>query len=205
MLFKKLPRIAAILIVALLMSASLKAGTTDKTLIDTGSVKQQFDYVINKSTLYSEYRAVRAVWFNKLRSHALDSLQQLKADLSRSENMVASQSKTVDSLTASLKTTSEQLAQTTKEKDTLQILGIQIAKFKYNSLVAVIILGLLALLSFGFLAFKRKNAIARQTHHDLNNLKEEFEMFRKRALEREQKMARRHLDEILKYKERSSY
>lgn len=172
----------------------------EKDLIDSGSIKQQFDYVINKSTQYNDYKAVRSVWLNKLKTHALDTINRVKSELNKYQKLSVTQAIQIDSLTATLSQTSENLTKATKEKNSLRIFGIKIAKYQYNSVVSIIILGLIAILTIGFLAFKRRNAIANQNAQDLTNLKEEFEMFRKRALEREQKMARQHLDEILKYK-----
>lgn len=203
MYFKFLLKITFALFLLMPMSALVKAESTEKAAIDSGSIKQQFDYVINKSTLYNEYRAVKAIWLNKLKSHSLDTLQLVKGELKKYQELAASQTKTIDSLTAGLNTTIEKLDKATREKNSLRIFGIKIAKYQYNSIVTIIILGLLSMLIFGFLAYKRKNAVGNQNFHDLANVKEEFEMFRKRALEREQKMARRHLDEILKYKEQS--
>ena len=43
-----------------------------------------------------------------------------------------------------------------------------------------------------------------QTKTDLEQLKNEFESFRKRALEREQRVVREMYDEILKYKNKAA-
>jgi hypothetical protein len=198
-LLRKIPFVFLFLLVCM----STKVAATEKELIDSGSLRQQFDFVINKSTPYNEYRAVRSVWLGKLKTHALDTIQHVKTQLLNYQKLSAFQAKQIDSLTNSLSLTGENLDKATLEKNSLRIFGIKIAKYKYNSIVTFIILGLLAVVIFGFIAYKRRNAIANQSVHDLANLKEEFESFRKRALEREQKMARQHLDEILKYKDKS--
>jgi hypothetical protein len=180
-----------------------KTFAAEPEIIDSGSIKQQFDFVINKSTQYNDYKAVRAIWLGKLKTHSLDTIDYIKTELVKFQNVSVLQSKQIDSLKNGLSQTSDKLATVSNEKNSLRIFGIKIAKAKYNSLVVLIILGLLTMLIFGFLAYKRRNSVAIQNAQDLANLKEEFDMFRKRALEREQKMARQHLDEILKYKNKS--
>jgi hypothetical protein len=63
-----------------------------------------------------------------------------------------------------------------------------------------IIFGLLALLIIILLLYRKNNAVTVQTKQDLLELKNEYEIHRKRALEREEKLARQHLDELNKYK-----
>jgi hypothetical protein len=173
---------------------------TDTETIDSGSIKQQFEYVINKSTQYNEYRAVRSIWLDKLKTHSLDTIASIKTGFRNYQKLSGSQAKQIDSLKVSLSETSEKLDVAIKEKNSLRIFGIKVAKGKYNTLVTIIILGLLAVLILGFLVYGRLKAASKRDIKDLADLKEEFEMFRKRALEREQKMARQHLDEIMKYK-----
>jgi hypothetical protein len=168
--------------------------------IDSGSIKQQFEFVINKSTQYNEYRAVRSIWLDKLKTHSLDTIASIKTGFENFKRLSGSQSKQIDSLKFSLSETNEKLDKSITEKNSLRIFGIKVAKSKYNTLVTFIILGLLALLIVGFMLYRKLKSVSNRDSKDLSDLKEEFDMFRKRALEREQKMARQHLDEILKYK-----
>jgi flagellar biosynthesis/type III secretory pathway M-ring protein FliF/YscJ len=96
--------------------------------------------------------------------------------------------------------TQVQLKNAIQEKNTLKLLGVPMSKQSYNGIVWILILALSVLLVILFLAFKRGHAILKSTRQELNELKDTFEAHRIRAREREEKMARKHLDEVLKYK-----
>jgi hypothetical protein len=180
------------------------AGSDEKTVVDTGTISQQFKYIVKKSTRYNDYRAIRVVWFNKLQSHVLDTLTNLKSDLKSSQLLIRNQSNEIDSLNAQLIETQEKLDKSTLEKNSISIFGILMPKTAYNSIVWLLIAGLIVLISILFVAYKRGHVITSRTKHELLETKEEFESHRKRAREREEKMARKHLDELLKYKYKSN-
>jgi hypothetical protein len=66
--------------------------------------------------------------------------------------------------------------------------------------VWIIIIGLTFTLVIFILLFKRSNLVTRQTRDDLVEIKNEFESFRKRALEREEGIVRKYHNELMQYK-----
>ena len=176
------------------------AAKNDKAVIDSGSIQQQFKYIISKSTRYNEYRAVKNEWLYKLQNHVIDTISDLRTELKNSNQLISNQSESIDSLTNTLSETQANLTQSTKEKNSISIVGILLNKNLYNTIVWLLIAGLGLTLGALFVAYKRSHMITVRTKHELLETKEEFDSHRKKAREREEKMARRHLDEILKYK-----
>ncbi len=176
------------------------AANNDKALIDSGSIKQQFKYVISKSTRYNEYRAVKNEWLYKLQNHISDTISDLKTELNAANHLITSQVQSIDSLSNALGETHASLDQTIKEKNSINIVGIQLNKNLYNIIVWLLISGLAFGLVLLFFIYKHSLVVTVRTKHELLETKEEFETHRQRTREREEKMARRHLDEILKYK-----
>lgn len=174
----------------------------EKTLLDTGNVEQQFKYVITKSNLYSNYRAVKATWLRKLRDQTLDTLSMIKSDYSETQKQLQSKIFEVDSLAASVELLTSQLEEVTKEKDSMNLAGIQMSKKGYNAILWIVIFSLFTLVVIVFIAYKRTHVVITQTKVDLNEVKEEFEAYRKSTREKNEKIARKHLDELLKYKNR---
>ncbi|MBN2484672.1 MAG: hypothetical protein JXB34_01735 [Bacteroidales bacterium] len=197
-----MPKSAAAIFLMFLLSIHCTGFSQE--IIDSGTVKQQFDFVIGKSTRYNEYQAVRASWLEKLKRHSLDSLQHFKSELARFQELTELQAAQIDSLANGLGQISQKLETAVKEKNAIGFLGLKIEKAKYNALTWSIITGLLIVLTIGYLAYKGRNSAAKQHAKDLSELKDEFDAYRKRALEREQKMARQHLDEINKYRNQST-
>lgn len=191
-------------VLSLLTFNELTANSNQINVIDSGSIQQQFRYVINKSTRYNDYRAVRNEWLNKLNSNVFDTLNGLKRNLSAANNLIQNQTAQIDSLTTTLSKTQNNLTVTTREKDSIRFLGILMGKNYYNTMVWMLIATLSFVLIALFIAYKRSHVITVSTKHELLETKDEFEAHRKRAREREEKLARRHLDELLKYKYKSN-
>ena len=87
-----------------------------------------------------------------------------------------------------------------KEKSSMKLLGIKMEKIIYNSILWLIIAGLLVVLLTFVLLYKRSNTVTVRIKSELTETRNEYEEYRKRALVREQQIVRQLYDEILKYK-----
>ena len=67
----------------------------------------------------------------------------------------------------------------TRSKNSIKVLGIEVNKQSYNTFMWTIVAGLIAVLALGFLVFKRNMAITHNTKKELQDLKNEFEAYRK--------------------------
>jgi len=174
--------------------------TQEKPFIEKGTIENQFDFIFEKSYKFEDFKSIRIPWFLTLKSHVLDSLKTIKKELKKTQKLAQSKDGLLDSLKTELAKTKEDLSTVTKEKDSFRLFGILMSKTTYSSFMWIVILSLSGLLVFFILLFKRNHVITSQTKTSLSEVKEEFETFRKRSLEREEKMARKHLDEMNKYK-----
>ncbi len=174
--------------------------TQEKPFQEKGTIESQFNFVFDKSYKFEDFKSIRIPWFLTLKSHTLDTLKALKKELRKTQMQYATSGSLIDSLRSELKKTNDDLSIVHKEKNSLRFLGILMSKSGYNSLMWSIVLILAAALAIFIALFKRSHVITNQTNKTLSEVKEEFETFRKRALEREEKMARKHLDELNKYK-----
>jgi uncharacterized membrane-anchored protein YhcB (DUF1043 family) len=193
----------SLLLAALLLLFSVKCSLsqeTDRPYDGKGTVETQFNFVFDKSYTFEVYKSIRIPWFQSLKAHVLDTLKTLKKDLKTNQIVIQKKDSELDSLKKELTATKQDLETSTREKNSFRLLGVLMSKSAYNSLVWLIILGLSVLLGILLLLFKRNSYVTVQTKKDLTELKDEFESFRKRSLEREEKMARKHLDELNKYK-----
>jgi hypothetical protein len=106
----------------------------------------------------------------------------------------------IDSLNSRLNATKMELAETSRTKNAISILGIKLDKTMYNTIMWIIVAGLAFLLVIGFLAFKRNRTITLTTKKELNELREEFEEYRKKTRLDREKMGMDHFKEIQKLK-----
>ena len=190
----------SILIIALFLISFSAISQANKKFIDTGSVENQIDFVINKSNNYQEYKVVQKTWLYRLKSHVIDSVKSLKNEIQDNKTLISSQNSTIDSLSKVLKSTNTDLASVNKEKDRINFLGIQTSKPVYNTILWTIIGGLLAFTLFFIFKFKNSNTLTKNAENSLKEIEEEFEEHRKTALEREQKVRRQLQDELNKQK-----
>lgn len=196
----KLFRVIPALIVALLLCNQLKA--KELSPLDSGKIKEQFNFVIQKSQKYNDYRVIKSTRLFSLKKHVFDTLDGLKADLFASNLQISSQAQQLDSLNAALANTQTELIQAIKARDSISFIGISIHKEAYNGIMWTLTGGLLALLTIFFILFKRSNSITSKSKKDIEELKEELHVNRKKAREREEKVVRRLHDEINRYKKR---
>jgi len=171
-----------------------------KLSLNEGTIENQFNYVIRKSNDYEDFKMVKSWWLYRLKSHVADSLKEEAAKLNESRELVAQRDQEIETLKTTLQETNEKLSSAIQEKNDLVFLGTHLNKTTYNTIVWFLISGLAFLSGILFVMFKRSNRITVETRNSLSELKEEYEDYRKRTLEREQKTVRKLYDEILKYK-----
>jgi uncharacterized integral membrane protein len=172
----------------------------EKLSLNSGSIDNQFEFVIRRSNSWQEYKTVKKTWLYTLKAHTLDSLKAVHKDLAETQAVVKTQAKEIENLKSNLLNTQNNLEKTNAEKDSMALFGIQMSKGGYNGLMWSIIAGLLALLIFFIYKFKNSNAITREAKKSLAEIEEEFDEHRRTALEREQKVRRQLQDEINKQK-----
>jgi hypothetical protein len=108
----------------------------------------------------------------------------------------------IDSLTAGLTGTQTQLDEAVRTKNSIRIIGINVNKVTYNSLMWIIVAGLVALLAIGFLIFKRNMVVTLNTKKELADLRTEFEAYRQKSRLEREKMSIDHFNEIKRLKGR---
>ena len=198
---KFIPLIFSFLVVFNMTAQSSDDSTEqDKLSLTEGTVDNQFEYVIQRSNNYQDYKVVKKVWLQQLKSHVMDSLNQVKSEVIKSAEVIEQQGKELTQLKDNLNSTKLKLDNTIAEKDSMQLFGLQLSKTGYSTIMWSVI-GVLLLLLFLFIyKFNASNSITNSTKKKLVEVEEEFEEHRRVALEREQKVRRQLQDEINKHK-----
>jgi hypothetical protein len=192
-------KIAIAVMTVLFITTNVFSQSTKK-LIDTGSVKNQFDYVIDESNNYQTYKVVKATWLLKLKSNVIDSLLASKKEILDNSDIMNSQKQLIDSLNIKLAATETVISDLIAEKESISLFGIQFEKATFKTLFFLIVVGLVGALLFFITKFKHSNSITTQCKEALKQAEDEFEIHREKALQREQKAMRRLQDELNKQK-----
>ena len=174
------------------------AQTAMPDMLQNGTLKEQMDFVQEKTRIYEDFRAIREDMFQKIKGNALDSLKAAKTEIKGLKNNTRTLNLTIDSLNASVGTIRMDLDQMTKTKNSISLLGIEINKKAYNAVLWTIIVALAGFLTFGFLAYQRNHNVTAHTRKECEELKKEFEAYRKASREAREKMSMTHFNELKK-------
>lgn len=200
---KFLTKVSLILLVTLSfqnINAQTEVEQEEKLSLNSGTIDNQFEFVIRRSNSWQDYKTVKKSWLYTLKAHTLDSLKAVHKDLSDTQAIVNSQTAEIESLKAKLSSTESTLNATNEEKDNISLFGILMSKANYKVLMWSIIGGLFALLLVFIYKFKGSNSATREAKLKLDEVETEFEEHRRNALEREQKVRRQLQDELNKQK-----
>lgn len=188
------------LILIVIFTATFNVAGQDELpdILFNGTLKDQMVFIQEKTRIYENYRAVREDMFQKLKKNVIDSLNEADNEITGLKNQVGDLNFRIDTLNNSLKSVGQQLEVMTKTKDSIKLLGINVNKTAYNAIMWIIIAVLAVLLSLGFLMFKRNYSITNHTKKEFEDLKKEFEAYRKASREAREKMSMTHFNELKK-------
>ncbi|NOU58630.1 tRNA (guanine-N1)-methyltransferase [Marinifilum caeruleilacunae] len=189
-----------------LFSLTLSAQETEpvkqevKPSLDHGTIDSQFNFMTKKSSNWQGHEVIKVDMLNKYQSNVQDTLKLLKSTLKSSESKLDQQEGEISGLNTEIENLKKQLDETVRMKDSMKFLGMEMTKSSYNTLMWILIIGSLAVAGVCFMLFKRSNVVTVETKQTLEEVREEFDTHRKNALVREQKLARRLQDEVIKNK-----
>jgi predicted Holliday junction resolvase-like endonuclease len=189
-----------LLIFIMMMSVSIRTSgqTSLPEVLSKGTLKEQLDYINDKTRIYEEYRAIREDMFQKIKNNSADSLNGAKAVIAGLKGNIRARDVKIDSLKASLVSVKGDLDQMTQTKNSISLLGIEINKLAYNAVMWIIIAILAGALVIGFMVFKRNRIVTIHTKKEYEDLKKEFEAYRKASREAREKMSMAHFNELKK-------
>lgn len=168
-----------------------------------GTLDKQFDYVVQKSNNFQEYKVVKKDFLTILKRNSLDSVNRFKTELADLKNQFASHSSTVQQLNDTLKTTQTELEKLKVAQDNILFLGAPVSKTNYNMIMWGIVSVLLLVLAVFLFQLKSAKSTAGDAKNNLEKLEEDFEDYKRKALEKEQKLGRQLQDEINKHNKSS--
>ncbi|MFD0962849.1 tRNA (guanine-N1)-methyltransferase [Pseudofulvibacter geojedonensis] len=174
--------------------------TESKNNLTTGNITEKFNYVINESNNYQEFKVVKRSWLHTLKQQVTDSIKVQKAEINSLNNTIASQQEKNTSLNSKINELNTTITQINSDKENINFIGMDIKKESFKSVFWSITSALALLLMFFIYKFNNSNSVTKQTKAQLADIEKEFEDHRRSALEREQKVMRKLQDELNKNK-----
>ena len=193
--------IIRLLYTVIIFTVALKSGicqTTMPEVLENGTLKEQMTYLEERTRIYENYRAIREDMFQLIKRNSIDSLNKSKGQVSLLAGMNRNLVAKIDTLTTNVSDLESQLDIALKTKESIRILGLNINKNVYNSVMWIIIIALLLLLGLGLLVFKNNLSTMLRTKKELEELKTEFEEYRQKKRIEIEKIGMEHFNEIRK-------
>ncbi len=190
--------IALFMALNMIIFGQTETSETEKNPLENGTLDEQFEYVIEKSNRYQDYKVVRQAWLEKLRASAADSMKAVQKELKSTQETVKTQQTEIKNLNFRLESLNDSLSTVNNEKNSIDFLGAPMHKSAYKTTMWSILGLLLALLLFFIYKFKNSNVLTVEAQKNLAEVQLEFENFKKNAREKEQKLKRELQDEINK-------
>lgn len=117
--------------------------------------------------------------------HALmDSVSAFKNEKIASAKLNTALQNDLSTANKQLEEVNAKLEESIDRQNAISVFGIYTNKNVYTFIMSAIILGLLAVLGLSFLLSKRSRVVSREAKKEFDELKEEFEMYKKNSLAR---------------------
>lgn len=191
--------LATLLLISLTVPKAAGQSTMPDELLKS-SMNDQFKYIEEKTRIYENYRAIREDMFQKLVENMSDTLKERSSIIKRLNGTVAKLNNRNDTLAANLETTKTSLQTAVSSKNSIPILGREVNKATYNSIMWLTIIGLAVILAMLFLSLKRSLTVAHNAEKELKDLRDEYQAYKKTSREAREKMSMDHFNELKKLK-----
>ncbi len=198
----KKTRIFLVILILIFPGIKQLSAQASPEILQTGTLEEQLDYIQNRTIIYENFRAIREDMFQRIKNNSLDSLNHVKNQMQELSMQLLSQDNEMDSLSVLLDQARNELNMAIKNRDNIVFLGIPMNKTGYNMLVWLIIGGLAALLLIGLVIYQKNRIITSNSLNEIEELKTDFETYKKNSREQREKLVMDHFNEIKKYKER---
>lgn len=162
------------------------------------TIENQFIKTYGKASNWQQYKMITRPDFQTLQKNILDSVASLKSTLKEKQLKINEQDKNSVTLNEKIATLTSDLNEAITKEDKISFIGIGMTKKSYNLVLWSIISLLFLTMLFFIFKFKSSNAITKQAKSNLAEIEQEFELHRKKSLEKEQKLRRQLQDEINK-------
>ena len=157
-----------------------------------------FDSIYSISNSYDRYKIIKKIYLQDLKQQSLDSVKNYKQQLAQKDSLLKIEIGNFKTLKAEAEKTQIALKESILKENNITLFGTSIRKTNYNLVLWLIMLLLLLGLCIFIYKYNNKKHFTKKAQNDLTEIEEEFAVFRKKTLEREQKLRRQLQDEINK-------
>lgn len=183
-----------ILIFTLLFSLTI-ISAQESTAVVNNTIEAQFDQTIKEAGKYQDYKVVKLVKLNQLKSATVKEIDGLNGTIDELESTITGLESKMANLTEQLNETQLKVDELNNAKDSVSLFGISLDKLTYNLILWSIIGALLLFMIIFIFKYKNANEVTRTAKSNLQLVEDELEVYKRRSMEKEQQLSRQLMDE----------
>tara|TARA_B100000787_G_C16123025_1_gene263608 strand:- start:37 stop:618 length:582 start_codon:yes stop_codon:yes gene_type:complete len=165
---------------------------------ETSSITEEFDKVYKTSSSYKEFKVIRKVRFQDLKSKVSDSIEQINKELRIENKKNIKLEQDLNNIIKKSLQNNLEMVQAINEKKSISFFGFQLKKSIYKIIIWFTIILLIFTLFYFIYQFKNSYKVVLIAKKERIEAEEKLATFKKNSLEREQKLRRKIQDEINK-------
>ncbi len=183
------------IVAAFVIASVFQMNAQNDSLQTETPIQDEFSALIKESNNYQGYKVVDYDKLIELRNTTRNYITELKEEIIVHKNTVDQQNDEIQKLKSELESTQEDLKRVSEEKDALMFLGMPFSKSGYKSMMWGIVAALVVILLIVFFRYKSSHAATKDAQQKLHETEKEFDAYRTKALEKEQRLGRMLQDE----------
>lgn len=161
-----------------------EASTESKTIVE------DYSSMVDRSNSYEDYKIIKKESLDDFKKRLSAEINDFDSEISGLAETIQSQQKKLDELSTSLANTQSSLDQASQEKDSMFLFGTPMSKAVYQITIFSLITFLVVVLVLVLVRFKANNLATKEANNNLSDVEANFEKYKKRALETQQKLGR---------------
>ncbi|RBA29908.1 hypothetical protein [Flavobacterium tibetense] len=164
-------------------------------------IENKFNTMLDKATVFQEYKLVKSEVLDDFRLSFSSFLDKSNENFGTLNSKLEEKDVAISNLNSEVISLKNENLNLNNSVATISVFGINLEKGTYNFLMWSI------LMLFGFVAFyfayrfKLANEITKNSKIILAEVEDEYQLFKQKSIEREQKLRRQLQDEIIKCRE----
>ena len=154
------------------------------------TLDEQFQELKKNSYSYKEYKNIKLNELNDFWSVVQDSLKVKDRSYATAQGTIEAQNNKINELNSTIDTQKSAIEEREFDAQHINVLGMDMGKDSYKMFNTIAIIALLLVLGVLFYQFKSSQKIAVAKKKDYDKLSEDFEEYKRNALEKQMKLRR---------------
>jgi len=157
-------------------------------------IVEAFDSLVLNSNSWTKYRVIKKNDLSSYKSELIQNTESLKKTIVDLNSRISNLEETLEITDNENKAFKNEVQTLKTSIDEISVLGISLSKSTYSLMVWSIILVLVLVLTFLILKLRNRTIVTQEVKENLESTTKEFEEYKHRAIEKQQKLGRDLLD-----------